>query len=264
MKTFIASVLMFAAGSAAAHTSCDLELNAGLRISGDSIEVYDADNAVYKIVDDQYLQVNGQQLALTGAQQIAVANYAASIRAAVPEVRGMALDGIDLAIDAITITFDGLLGENNQVSVQLMTELTNVKSDVNRYFSSGKPISFNRENKSVPDFLGKQFETRIERIMETSVQNSIGSIMFAVGREVLKSGGDMQAFEARMNKFGEQIEQQMNARASAMEARGEKLCTVMQAVDAHEEQFKQAIPAVESFNMIRTNTAEQHIAQQKI
>lgn len=264
MKTFIASVLLLAAGSAAAHNSCNLELDAGVRITDDSIEFYDNDKQTYKIVEDQYLVVKGQVLELSQVQQDVVANYAASIRAAVPEVRSMALDGIDLAIEAITITFDGLLGEKNQVSVQLMTELNNVKSDVNRYFTSGNPISFNRGNKDTTDLLGKHFETRVERIVETSVQNSIGSIMIAMGKEVLASGGDMKAFEARMNKFGEQMDEQMNAKATRMEARGEKLCSTMRAVDVREEQLKRAVPAVESFNIIRINVPDIDIAQHEI
>lgn len=264
MKIFIASVLVLSAGSAAAHNSCNLELDTGLRITDNSIEFYDEDKQTYKIVEDQYLVVKGQTLTLTQSQQEAVGHYAASIRATVPEVRGMALEGIDLAIEAITITFDGLLGDKNQVSAQLMTELNNVKSDVNRYFTSGNPISFNRGNNDSPDFLGKYFETRVERIMETSVQNSIGSIMIAMGKEVLASGGNMAAFEARMNKFGEQMEVQMNAKALRMEARGEQLCKSMRAVDASEEQLKHAVPSVEPFNIIRVNVPEADIAQNKI
>lgn len=264
MKTLIASALLLAAGSAAADNSCNLDLDAGLRISGDSIEFYADEQPAYKIIDDKYLVINGQAQHLTPAQQALVQHYAASIRAAVPEVRGMALAGIDLAIDGVTLAFDGLLGEKNQVSAQLTTELTNVKSDVNRYFSSGEPISFNRGGDDSPDFLGEQFETRMQRIVETSVQNSIGKLMMAMGKEVLLSGGNMEAFEARMEKFGAQMEAQMNMKALGMEARGAKLCSALQAVDAHEEQLKQAVPAVESFNLIRIKTDAIEIAQHSI
>lgn len=264
MKILIASVLLLAAGSATAHNSCNLELDAGVRITDESIEFYHEDQQTYKIVEDQYLVVRGQVLKLNQMQQELVTSYAASIRAAVPEVRSMALDGIDLAIDAITITFDGLLGEKNQVSAQLITELNNVKSDVNRYFTAGNPITFNRGNEDTPDFLGKYFETRMERIVETSVQNSIGSIMVAMGKEVLASGGDMDAFEARMNKFGEQMAEQMSAKAMRMEARGEQLCKTIRAVDANEEKLKGVVPAVESFNIIRVNVPDVDIAQHNI
>lgn len=264
MKTLVAAVLLLAAGSAAARNSCNLELDAGMRITDDSIEFYNEDQQTYKIVEDQYLVVRGQVLKLNQMQQEMVTRYAASIRATVPEVHGMALDGIDLAIDAITITFDRLLGEKNPVSAQLMAELSNMKSDVNRYFSEGNPITFNRGNEDTPDFLGEYFKTRVERIVETSVQNSIGSIIIAMGKEVLASGGNMEAFEARMNKFGEQMELQMNAKAVRMAAHGEKLCSSVLAVDVHEEQLKHAVPAVESFNIIRVKASEVDIAQHKI
>ena len=264
MKTFITTFLLLCAGAATAHSSCNLELDAGLRITDDSIEFYADDRPTYKILADKRLVVNGQTLELTPAQRAAVANYAASIRTAVPEVRDMALDGIDLAIEAITITFDSLLGEKNQVSAQLKTELNNVKSDVNRYFSAGKPINFNRNNEGALDFFGKKFETRIERIVETSVQNVIGNLMIAMGKEILLSGGDMQAFEARMNKFGEQMEVQMNAKAAGMEARGAKLCSAMRAVEVREEQLKQAVPAIQPFNIIRVNLPETDVARNNI
>jgi hypothetical protein len=264
MKTYIAGVFLLMAGGAAAYDSCHLELEAGLRISEDSIEFYEADKPSYKIVADQYLVVSGQTLKLTAGQQDAVTGYAKAIRAAVPEVHSMALGGIDLAIEAITLTFDGLLGEKNQVSAQLTTELKNTKSDVNRYFTSGRPISLNRAHEDTPDFLGKQFETRIERIVETSVQNSIGSIMIAMGKEILAAGGSMQAFEERMNKFGEQMELQMNAKATGLEEQGKKLCNTMHTVDAREEQLKLAVPAVESFNVIRVKAASVDVAQREI
>lgn len=264
MKTLIASVLLLAAGAAAAENSCNLELDAGLRISDDSIEFYADEQPTYQIIDDKYLVIKGQAQHLTSAQQALVQAYAAGIRSAIPEVRGMALDGIDLAIEGITLAFDGLLGDKNQISAQLTTELNNVKSDVNRYFSSGEPISFNRGDDDTPDFLGEQFETRMERVVETSVQNSIGRLMFAVGKEVMFSGGNMEAVEARMNKFGEQMELQMNAQATGMEARGKKLCDAMVNINALEEQLKQALPAVESFNLIRVNADDVEIAHHKI
>jgi hypothetical protein len=111
--------------------------------------------------------------------------------------------------------------------------------------------------------LGKQFETRLERIVETSVQESIGSLMLAVGKEFLSSGGNMNAFERRMEKFGEEMELQMNARAVQMEARGEKLCNAMVEIDSIEEQLKRSVIELESFNVIKVNEQKVHVAHQE-
>ncbi|HSC69347.1 MAG TPA: DUF2884 family protein [Cellvibrio sp.] len=264
MKTLIASALLLAAGSAAAHNSCNLELDAGMQITGNSIEFYAEDTPIYKIVEDKYLFVNGQAQPLSDLQQALVHKYASGIRAAVPQVQAIALEGIDLAITGTRLALDNFLGEKNQISMQLTTELKNVKSDVNRYFNSGMPLNFNRADNAMPQFLGEQFETRIERIVETSVQNSIGSIMMAMGKEIIASGGDMEAFEARINKFGEQMEQQMSLRASAIEVRGQRLCSTLRSVDDLEEQLRQAVPGVEPFDVIRTDAGQGQLAQQEL
>ena len=101
MKQLAALVLSLMAGSVAAHNSCNVDLSAGLRISDSAIEFYEGDQSIYKIVEDQYLEVKGKAQKLTNTQQALVANYANHIRAAVPEVKGLALDGIDLAIEEI-------------------------------------------------------------------------------------------------------------------------------------------------------------------
>lgn len=265
MKLFTGLVVLLMAGSAAAHNSCDFDLHAGVRITDNSIEFYDGDESIYKVIEDQYLEVKGKAQKLTQAQQQLVVSYAASIRAAVPEVQGLALDGIDLAIEGVTLAFDSLLGEKNKISTQLMVELTNLKSDVKRHFSSGNPISFNRGGDGdTPDFLGKQFETRLERIVDTSVQDSMGSLMVAVGKEIFASAGNMETFEQRMSKFGEELEAQMNLRATKMESHGKKLCHTMMVIDGIEEQLKQSIPAVEPFNIIQLNMLEGQVAWQKI
>lgn len=67
-----------------------------------------------------------------------------------------------------------------------------------------------------------------------------------------------------MNKFGEEMEAQMNLRATGMEAQGKKLCHTMMVIDSIEEQLKQSIPALEPFNVIQLKVSEVQVAQQKI
>lgn len=263
MKTLVASLLLLSAGSAAAHNACNMDLGAGVRITDKSIEFYRDDQQIYKIVENQYLVVKGQVLKLSQAQQDVVTDYAQSIRTVVPQVHSIAVNGIEMAIQAITITFDGLLGQKNQVSSQLISELSRVRSDVDNYFTSGQPINFNKGSEG-PDFLGKNFEARIERIVEASVEDSVGSIMIAMGKEIISSGGDMEAFSARMEKFGAQIETQMNAKAATMEERGNQLCGSMRVVEANEEQLRQLVPAVATFDVIQVHASAEKAVQQKI
>lgn len=253
MKSLLSLVLVLVAGSVTAGEACNLQLDAGLRISPGALEFYNQDKEAYQIKDHRYLVVDGKQLTLDNAQQALVAKYDQQVRALVPEVRGMALEGIDLAIVGVTTAFDGLLGERNNISNQLRGELNHLKGDVRRYFDK-EIISLNRQQEDAPELFGQYFETRMERIVETSVQDSIGDIMLAMAKEVIASGGDMEAFGARMERFGQEMEEQMRAKATELEARGASLCRAAATVNALEDQLRNVVPDIRALDLIRLNT----------
>lgn len=255
MKSLMLFTLVVIAGSAVAGEGCNLQVEAGLRISPGTLEFYDKHKSVYQIKDHHYLVVDGKQLDLDGAQQALVAQYDQRVRALVPEVRGMALDGIDLAVVGVTTAFDGLLGEPNKVSTQLRSELNHLKGDVRRYFDN-EIISLGREHDGAPELFGQYFETRMERIVETSVQDSIGAILIAMGKEILGSGGDMEAFGARMDRFGKELEAQMQAKSTELEARGMNLCRAATAINAIEDQLRNAVPDIQTLDLIRLNNTD--------
>lgn len=254
MKSLLSFALVLVAGSAVAGESCNLQIDAGLRVSPQVLEFYDHDKTVYQIKDGQYLVVDGERLSLNGAQQALVAQYDRQVRALVPEIRGMALEGIDLAIFGVTAAFDELLGERNKISTQLRGELNHLKGDVRRYFDS-ETISLGREQDDAPELFGKYFETRMERIVETSVQDSIGDIMFALGKEIISAGGDMEAFGARMDRFGKTLEAQMQAQSTRLEARGASLCHAATAINAVEDELRSAVPDIRALDLIRLPAA---------
>ncbi|PUA27328.1 MAG: hypothetical protein B0W54_12095 [Cellvibrio sp. 79] len=255
MKSLISLVLVLAAGSAVAGEGCNLQIGAGLRISPDVLAFYDEDKTAYQIKDHRYLVVDGKPLALDSAQQALVAQYDQQVRALVPEVRGMALEGIDLAIVGVTTAFDGLLGERNKISTQLGGELNHLKGDVRRYFDN-EIIHLGREKDGAPELFGQYFETRMERIMETSVQDSIGTILIAMGKEILSSGGDIEAFGARMDRFGKTLEAQMQTKAAELEMRGASLCRAATAINATEDQLRNLVPDIRALDLIRSSAAD--------
>lgn len=253
MKFLISLVLVLAVSSAAAE-QCNVQIDTDLHVSPQLLAFYDKDKMLYQIQDGRHLLVDGKSLELNSAQQELVMQYDQQVRALMPEVRDMALDGIDLAILGVTTVFDELLGERNKISAQLQAELTHLKSDVRRYFD-GDVISINREQKGTPELFGQYFETRMERIMETSVQDSIGDILVAVGKELFASGGDKESFEERMNHFGKTLEAQMQTQSAKLEERGLSLCQAAKELDVVENQLRSAVPNIRRLDLIRLNAA---------
>jgi len=92
MKWVIVLVLWVAVG-VQAKEACDMELEGGLRITTGALEFTQGDKTQYKILKDQTLWRNDRQLSLDTKQQLLVEQYAMGIRALVPEVRQLSLEG---------------------------------------------------------------------------------------------------------------------------------------------------------------------------
>jgi hypothetical protein len=258
MKTLIATALILASSSSFAskasfnNDSCNADISGGVKITSTAIEFSRDKKALYKIVDNEMLYVNDNKIALSDSQQSLVTDYAMRIRSAVPQVKGIALDAIDLASDGVNLAFNELLGEGNDISAEIGAHLSEIRKEIDEGFTHHKDIYFDENGFSGEDFFNEDFEQRIESAVEQTVQNSIGSLMIAVGQQMLFSGGDMDAFETRMEDFGEKMEHEMESRSNEIETRSEELCQSVIAIDALEDQLTDEIIELKDFNLLTT------------
>lgn len=259
MRTLIASAILIS-GSAFAHDthistdSCDLDLNAGLTIKDNVVSFTKHDKTLYKIYNDQTLVVDGDEVALDSSQQALVTQYSTQIRQVVPEVKVLASDAIDLAIEGVNLAFNELLGEGNNVAHDLTVQLNAISEDIDQTFDANN-FSIDEHGTLQGDFFGEAFEQRIEGLVEETVKNSMGTLLIAVGQEMLFSGGNMEAFETRMEDFGTRIEQEMEARAEKLEGRAEALCQSVKAIDELEEQLKSSIEEMPKTDVLRAEVS---------
>lgn len=271
-KSFAASVMICAvtSTSALAHQSCEVDLSAGISINNRSIEFF-ADTAsdkdkpaesLYEIIGDNQLVIDDDAVKLTAEQQILVRDYATSIRTLVPQVKTLAIEGVDLAIDGVDLAFNQLLGQGNDVSSQLNQELLLVREAIDNKLSIEKGITFGLNGTDgqdmMNDLMGEEFEQRIESVVEKAVMSSMGSLLVALGQEMLFSGGDSDAFETRMEKFGDDIANQMEARAEKLELKAEQLCLEIQKIDLLEEQLKLEVDELAHINILTTKVDLSH------
>jgi len=264
MKTLIATALIIASSASYAHDnafssdSCNVDLHGGININAKEITFSKDKSPLYTIANNEILRINGEEVPLSASQQSLLTEYSNSIRTVVPEVKSIALDAIDLAIDGVNLAFNELLGEGNNVSSELTTQLTTIRAEVDREFGQHKEFYIDEEGFSGKDFFGDDFEQRIETAVESTIKNSLGSLMIALGQEMLFSGGDMDAFESKMTNFAEQIEHEMETRAAGLEKRGDALCQAIIAIDEMEAQLQASIDALAGYNMITASAKKKH------
>jgi hypothetical protein len=255
MKLIVASILLLVVFSAQAKQACDLELQGGLRITQTALEFLKGDKLQYKIVNDQVLWVKDRPMVLDAKQQVSVRQYAAGIRALVPEVHQLTLEGVDLASDAVGTVFQELLPPNNQTAKQIRSEFVLLRKDIEQGFASNKPININQQGVDDGDFFGADFERRISNIVDASGKEIVWEVMKSLGGAIF-SDSERGSFDERMNKFGEKMDREMKARSERLEKHGEIICSMVAALDVQEESLKKSVVEISDFNLIQLKKAK--------
>ncbi len=253
MKLLVVVVALMAA-CAQAKSACNMELQGGLRITATALEFTTDDKIQYKILKDQDLWVNDRILALNPAQQQLVKQYATSIRALVPDVRQLSLEGVDLASEAMHLVFQELLEPDNETAKKIDREFALLMSDIKNSFADGKPININQKGVSDGDFFGMNFETRISNIVEAAGQEISWNLIKSLGSAIFSDSDKRGDFETRMNKFGEKMDHQMKQRSEQLDKRGNTVCNSIIVLDAKEEELKRSIKEIAQFNLIFLKT----------
>jgi hypothetical protein len=253
-KTLLTTSLLVTLSSAnvLAHDSCDIELDAGVKVNTESITFFNENNnnTLYQIDNDRTLIVDDEIISLSNEQQALVIEYSKSIKAMVPKARNIAIEGVQLAQEGVNIAFNELLGEGNSVGADLSHELTNIQHEVADTFTLEHGVTLGENGIQNNEYFGEGFEDRMEEAVEKAVMSSIGSIMIAVGQEMMFSGGDPEAFETKMESFGENIEKKIEAGTKQIEQKADQLCIAAVQIDHLEDKLKSTIPSLSNVDVI--------------
>lgn len=249
----LVSTNSFAHDSSHANHLCDVDIHGGVSISQSEVEFLKNNKSLYKIVNNSSLMVNDEEV-LTPSQQAIIAQFSTDIRSLLPQAKNLATDALTLASEGVNLVFNELLGENNNVVKDLSTHFNTMNLEIEESFAINKTIYFDEDKFSSNDFFGEGFEERIEAAVEQTVQNYIGSVMIAVGQEFLFSGGNMDAFETKMERFGEQIEYEVEVRGKNIEKQAYGLCDALIKIDRIEENMRNKVPEVSLFNVLTAST----------
>lgn len=254
MKILLTGMLLLSSNALAYSSSfsgvCDFDVKGGVRISSSEIEFLNKNEPLYKIVNDNILIVNNKEITLNTSQQKLVSSYSYEIRGLLPQIKTLTTDAITLASEGVNLAFTELLGPNNSLSNDLTSRFEEIHYEIDQNFSANKTVHFDEDGFVGDDFFGENFEKIIESVVEQTVQKSIGSIMIALGQELLFSNEGGASFEAKMEKFGEKIETEMEARGMEIEKRAVSVCSAIFKIDKLEEKLQSEIEQLEDIDML--------------
>lgn len=249
MKTFVLATALIS-GSALAHQECNVQIDSEINLSQRQVTVH-FDGKQSLRLDGEQAWLNGDLLSLTRQEQQWAQDYYQGIMTTAPKAANIALDAVGLAGEGLTLAFSELVGEDSDLVLDIQTEFSNFRDELNRqFYDENGDVRFNFNQDNDADFFSSEFENKMEQRIESLVERSLGSLLMALGSEMMFGDG-MEAFEQKMETFGEQIEARMESQAAQIEARAESLCNDLLAIDMAETKLSQSVSALRELDAIR-------------
>lgn len=232
--TMIAGALSLALMSAPAQANngemCDYQLDYDLTVEGSAITFVQDSGAEITIDQDNQLFINGSEKYLDSTQQVLIDNYADGIRDLIPEVKAIALEGINLGVQAASMAIGTLLGEGDPDFENFSFKLNELANNIKMKIETD---SFS--TKGLEDAFDNEFEQQIENVVEEAVTELTPRLMAKVMTAALSGDeGGVSDLEQRAESIEHEVKNFIEPKAEALEARAEELCSSVDNLDALE------------------------------
>ncbi len=229
-----------------AHSNemCNYEMDYDLTIEDSALSFTQESGKNITIDQDNQLSVNGKKKQLDSQQQQLIDDYADGVRDLIPEVTALAIEGVNLGVEAATMALSILL-DGSDPDIERFTGKLNqlaqnitVKLDANHF-----------STKDLEDAFDSEFEEEIESIVEEAV-TEITPILISKVLTAAMSGedGTISDIEHRAEFLEHEIEDYVEPRADALEARADELCDSISSLDALETKMVES--GLEMMDMI--------------
>jgi len=231
--------------------SCDVELDGHIQYYQGLLTVEMQNGSTLTIDDRHELTINGEITRLNSTQQQWVDSYYENIDTAIPMTLSIAREGLEIANIAVTEVFGELLGDGNGLTEDFDALFVSLNDKLNAsFYDASGNIHVDSTQFDEPGWFDESWEAEFEEQVESLITQSMGSILIAVGAQMLGSGGDMGDFEAKMERFGEDIEYLVESEAAALEVKADALCEVLQKANYAEEQMQASIPGLDDLDLL--------------
>ncbi|WP_105201140.1 MULTISPECIES: YggN family protein [unclassified Pseudoalteromonas] len=226
---------------------CNIEFKNDVRIEPQRLQITNTNNQ-HLVYSSGLLEVDGQPVELNAEQQQALDDYTDKVRTYMPEVAQIALDGVKIAGVALE-EVGAAFGISHNEALSDIVENIGINIE-QTFYQDGAFVMGKQSFEQLGNDIESQFDEDFEQAVEQAMVQSIGSIFIALGSELLGSGGDMDEFEQRMERLGEQVEQRVELQASQIEQRADALCHSFSELAQQEAQLLSMIPELKEYQLL--------------
>lgn len=249
----LVAALTFVPVQAVAHwfeeASCNLEFNGAVAVTPELVRIESGGRELILTTANAML-IDGHAIELDAAQRAHVEEYAREIRATVPQIVEIAIEGIEVGLTAAAEVARAVFDAEPPQDLYALMDEVKERIDQRLYARDGS-IYLDGNGIDALDESIADLEPRIEEIMGQLV----GGALTAAGNVL--SGGEgsflerMEAFGARMERFQHEMEEKVGARAAGIEARAEELCDQVRALASAEDALQEAVPEARRIDLTK-------------
>ncbi|SDK64851.1 DUF2884 family protein [Microbulbifer yueqingensis] len=191
------------------------------------------------LVEDQPVNVSEEQALL-------LQRYHRELYGASRELTMISLEAVDVALTGVSVTLAALAGQDHPDFNELQQTSAEIRARAEQRFDAeGNVFVFGEHGvgEFIEETIGEELEPRIEEI----AMDSAGSIVWHAFKAVFTGG---RSIERNAEKLAEQVEKDVEARAEGLEARAEKFCQDVAALDETERELHDSVPALSGYDLV--------------
>lgn len=225
------------------HPSCSVSTDYDVAVQPDGIRFARADGTPRQVdMHGGQLQVDGRAVAVGSADAARLRQYEAQVRALVPEVAGIAREGVGIGFDALTTvaaTFADGPAERERITAQLASQREHVLAEVEQGIGRGQ-----------------WRQHGLDQMMDENMGDAVSSLVGTVTTRAVKAAlsGDrsqVEALQARADSLEKSIDRAVEPRAHALEKRADALCPRLVELDRLQQQFSFRLPDGKPLSLMR-------------
>jgi len=233
--------------------SCDVNFKYGVVIDPIHVRLLNKETTYIQITRNKQLFVSGREIMLNSKQENLLATYSKNIRQQVPQIVSIAVNGVDVGLEAVNKVISGLTGENSQSHQKFQERFTDMQWRLRGRFNHSDDSYFiaPQDFDDFDEIFSGEFEKEIEQI----VTQSLGSILMAVGEAIVNDesddnenrGGDLSH---RMENLSEDLKLGLISQTNELDKKVKVFCENLKQLDQLEEQIRLTIPNLNQLDLI--------------
>lgn len=238
---------------------CSFTTDYDVRVNDAGIAFSRDDGTPAKVfMHDGQLRVDGRAVTVNAADAARLRDYEGTVRSLLPEVAGIAREGLDIGFSALT-TVATTFAEDGDERARLLARLNRNHAQALSRIDAGLGSGvWGRHD--MQDALGDSVEGAVSELVSTV---TAGAVKAALSGDQTR----IAALEARADSLEKTIDREVDARADRLEVRARAMCPRLAALDQLQQQLEFRLPDGSPLRLIgheRAPDADPKLAKDKL